>query len=99
MDNKRRKFTITEKMAECSYIFQECIANVTWKILDKDDTRSANDENFKHNKQIDLLSVLRLSLKKHRFAFFKDFPCLNFVKNLVIMFCKENSVSREEFNS
>ena len=43
------------------YIFPGCIANVSWKLLNKDDTRSPN-EKFWQNKYIDLLPYVFLSL-------------------------------------
>lgn len=38
------------------YIFPECIAYVKWKLLNKNATRSPDDEKFQRNKQIHLLS-------------------------------------------
>ena len=50
-------------------IFSECIANVKWKLLNKDNTRSLKLEKFLHSKQIDLLPT---SIVK-KYPFLKDF--------------------------
>ncbi len=50
----------------------ECIASIKSKWLNKDDTKSPNDEKFQYNKEIDLLFMP--IVQKTSIRFFKRFP-------------------------
>ena len=54
------------------YILPECIASIKIKWLNKDDTKSPNDEKFYHNEEINLLPYACPS--KTSIRFFKRFP-------------------------
>ena len=45
------------------YIFPECVTNANWKLLNKDDKRSPNDEKFRQNKQIHLMPYVYILQK------------------------------------
>ena len=44
--SKSMQSTITEQMTACTFSQDACIAYVNLKLLNKDDTRSPNDEKF-----------------------------------------------------
>ncbi len=56
----------------CMYILPECIASIKTNQLNKDDTKSLNNEKFQYNEEINILFMP--VLQKTSIRFFKRFP-------------------------
>ena len=64
------------------YILPECIASIKTQCLNKDDTKSPNDEKFHHNEEINLLPYA--CLQKTSIPFFKRFPTAKYSGKMYI---------------